>query len=244
MVVGCILWKRANSKPASRAKSLHHSAHTSVSAVDERHSPDGGCQTWGKAAERNRSDKSNIIKWYWYMYLYNRCLKKVQKCVLIYVDTLNRSINLSAFTIKKGHKIKNNEKAGARHKMQRFVQPWASGGNDPRLQRPTTLAGEPSRGKNHGVKHWWIWCAGNHLSVPNQWQGYGRTSTTFQTMQWVENDVFQTKSQLLGYRRFGFSSETLRQKSQRCSSCSPCKQLHSLGNARFLLQNRENRWPK
>ena len=109
--------------------------------------------------------------------MYNRWLKKVQKSC-INICTLNRSINLSAFSIKNGHKIKNNEKEGARHKMQRFVQPWASGGNDPRLQRPTTLAGEPSRGENDWVKHWWIWCAGNHLRFPNQWQGYGRTFTT------------------------------------------------------------------
>lgn len=159
----------------------------------------------------------------------------MQKYVLIYVDTLNRSINLSAFTIKKGHKIKTNEKAGARHKMQRFVQQWASGGNDPRLQRPTTLAGEPSRGEVNLV------CRKTTSVSQINGKDMENTSTTFQTMQWVENDVFQAKNQLLGYRRFGFSSETRRQKSQRCSSCSPCKQLRSLGNARFLLQNRENR---
>lgn len=76
------------------------------------------------------------------------CIVVALECAKNCINTCtsNRSINRSAFNIKKGHIIKNNEKAGARHKMQRFVQPWASGGNDPRLQRPTTLAGEPSRG--------------------------------------------------------------------------------------------------
>ncbi len=84
---------------------------------------------------------------------------------------------------------------------------------------------------NHGLwRKWPSLATTNNLS---------RGTIQRQTMadQWLENDVFQKKNQLLGYRPFGFSSETLRHKSQRCSSCSPCKQLHLLGNERFLLQN-------